>query len=66
MYRYNAKTAKRQYALANSPAIRSLDKGKLQVHGKKLAKEKIITARKYQDRSGKWRYMGTPELRKTE
>ena len=59
---YGAASAKRQYALSNSPIIRRLDRGKLQVTFRK----RVQTSVTYVDGSGKKRFHGTPQLKATE
>lgn len=60
MSRYGAKSAKRQYAWANSPAILRLDVGW------KRMKSKISTCIKYVNREGRKCYKGSPQLKGTE
>jgi len=64
MGHYNAPTPKRHYAYSNSKAIHKIDKGVLQ--GWKPKKEKVKTAERYVDASGRQRYKGTKQLRSTE
>ena len=59
---YGAGSAKGQYALSNSPIIRRLDRGKLQVTFRKS----VQTTVNHVDASGKKRYQGTPQLKATE
>lgn len=65
---YFGNSLKRQYAYANSPAIRRLDKGKLQMIKARLEKSgnKAKTRRAHPDKNGKLRYHGTKELKSTE
>jgi len=64
MAHYASGTAKRHYGYANSTGITMLDKGRLS--GWKKVSVGKQTARKYKDRHGKDRYVGTQNLRKTE
>lgn len=65
---YFANSLKRQFAYSNSPAIRRLDKGKLQMIKARLEKSgsKTKTRRAYPDKNGKLRYYGTKKLKETE
>ena len=65
---YFGNSLKHQYAYANSPAIRRLDKGKLQMIKARLEKSgnKAKTRRAHPDKNGKLRYHGTKELKSTE
>ena len=65
MRHYEAATAKRHFAVANSPLITRLDKGKLSMTGV-FKRSKVKTCEKYRDRSGKVRYKGTSSLKGTE
>ncbi|CAK9098892.1 unnamed protein product [Durusdinium trenchii] len=65
MGHYSARTAKRHYAYSNSCTVRKIDRGKL--HRTQIPQEnKPVTCEKYKDRSGKWRYKGTSQLKQTE
>ncbi|CAE7229913.1 unnamed protein product [Symbiodinium sp. CCMP2592] len=65
---YYASSLKRQFAYANSPAIRRLDRGQLQVTRARLqsSDRTIKTRRSYTNKSGKLCYQGTKELKATE
>ena len=66
---YFAKSLKRQYAYANSAAIRKLDRAPLQGwrNTSRQAKPcKVQTAKVYKDSHGKKRYHGTAALKATE
>ncbi|CAE7655420.1 unnamed protein product [Symbiodinium sp. CCMP2592] len=65
---YYASSLKRQFAYANSPAIRRLDRGQLQVTRARLQRSDrtIKTRRSYTNKSGKLCYQGTKELKATE
>ena len=61
-----AKSLKRQYAYANSAAIRLLDRGPLQcLKGKMMLsqKAKVKTATTYTDKKGVKRFQGTKALK---
>lgn len=64
MAHYGSGTAKRHYLYSNSPHVRFLDKGRL-VGWKRVAEHKQ-SARRYRDRKGVKRYVGTKNLRNTE
>ena len=64
MAHYASGTAKRHYAYCSSTEIMVLDKGRLS--GWKKVSSAKQTARKYKDRHGKDRYVGTRNLRNTE
>lgn len=66
MGHYQAPTAKRHWAYANSQEILVLDQGKLHKWQRKDKKDRIQTAEHYIDRNGKRRYKGTQALRATE
>ena len=66
MAHYGGKTPKRHYGYANSPSIQSLDKGRLVGWKKRDKALKVETAVQYKDRSGRLRYKGTKQLKKTE
>lgn len=61
MAHYSARTAKRHYCYANTPSILRIDKGKLTGW-----KNKVKSADRYIDGSGKKRYKGNANLRATE
>ncbi|CAE7355961.1 unnamed protein product [Symbiodinium sp. CCMP2592] len=65
---YYASSLKRQFAYANSPAIRRLDRGQLQVTRARLqsSDRTVKTRRSYTNKSGKLCYQGTKELKATE
>ncbi|CAE7241486.1 unnamed protein product, partial [Symbiodinium sp. KB8] len=65
---YFANSLKRQFAYANSPAIRRLDRGQLQVTRARLQRtnHKIKTRRVYTNKAGKTCYQGTKQLKDTE
>ena len=65
MAHYQSSTPKRHYAYSNSHYIHRLDKGVLQ-GCKKNKDQKVVTAVRYTDASGKKRYKGTKQLRSTE
>ena len=65
MAHYDAATAKRHIGFGNSPVIRQLDRGRLQIK-RSSGKPKIKTCEKYRDRSGKACYKGTSHLKGTE
>lgn len=65
MAHYDAATAKRHIGFGNSPVIRQLDRGRLQIK-RSSGKPKIKTREKYRDRSGKACYKGTSHLKGTE
>ena len=65
MRHYNADTAKRHIGFANSPIIRQLDRGRLQMAGAGRS-SKVKTVEKYRDRHGTVRYKGTSHLKNTE
>ena len=64
MRHYNAATAKRHIGFSNSPVIRQLDRGRLQMSSGRTSKVK--TCEKYRDGKGKLRYKGTKQLKGTE
>ena len=64
MAHYGSTTAKRHYLFANTPVVSQLDRGKL-VGWKKVEKNKQ-TAKRYRDSTGKLRYQGTSQLKKTQ
>ena len=57
-----------QFAYANSPAIRRLDRGQLQVTRARLQRSNrtIKTRRSYTNKAGRLCYQGTKELKSTE
>ena len=70
---YFAKSLKRQYAYANSPTIRKLDKNQDQPAGRsrvvtsrQCGLGKVKTTTVYKDSKGKKRYQGSSELKGTE
>ena len=65
---YYASSLKRQFAYANSPAIRRLDRGQLQVTRARLQRSNrtIKTRRSYTNKAGRLCYQGTKELKSTE
>ena len=65
MAHYNAPTPKRHYAYSNTPVVLGLDRGVLQKWKPKTG-QKVTTAERYVDKSGKRRYKGTKHLRTTE
>jgi len=62
MKHYGSRTSKRHMGFANSPAIRRLDLGRLQVSKGPAPK----TCVKYHDRQGRLKYKGTKHLKATE
>ena len=64
MAHYGSATAKRHYMFANNPAVSQLDRGKLV--GWKRVEENRQTAVRYRDTSGKLRFKGTGQLKKTQ
>ena len=64
MAHYGSNTAKRHYMFANNPVVAKLDRGTL-VGWKRVAEDKQ-TAVRYHDSSGKLRYKGTSNLKKTQ
>ena len=64
MAHYGSSTAKRHYLFANNPVVSQLDRGKL-VGWKKVGENKQ-TAVRYRDTSGKLRFKGTSQLKKTQ
>ena len=66
MAHYKAPTPKRHWAYGNSPAIYSLDKGKLHSWQRKEKKDRVQTAVHYFDKNGVRRWKGTKKLRATE
>ena len=64
MKHYDAATAKRHIGFSNSPIIRQLDRGRLQMSGARSSKVK--TCEKYRDGKGALRYKGTKHLKGTE
>ena len=65
MAHYGAPTPKRHYAFGNTSMILALDRGVLR-KWKPSPGQKVVTAERYLDKSGKMRYKGTPKLRTTE
>ena len=65
MGHYKSSTPKRHYAYSNSSSILKIDKGVLQ-GWKRSGKNKVTTAERYVDASGRKRYKGTSKLRGTE
>ena len=65
MSAYGATTAKRQFAYANSPEIRKIDRGTLQRHVDFLGK-RVRTTYCYINSAGKKCYNGTKNLKGTE
>ena len=70
---FGAATAKRQFAYSNSPVVRRLDRGKLQVKPRKVsgkrtapAKKKVATAVQYKNKEGKLCWHGSGALKATE
>ena len=61
MSRYGGSCPKRQYAYANSDAIKRLDIG-----WKRMTRAKLATTIKYKNKAGKWCYKGSSGLRSTE
>ena len=67
MAHYGGLSPKRHYAWSNSPAIKRLDKGRLQWKKLKATLPYTIeTVKKYVDSENRTRYHGTGELRSTE
>lgn len=64
MWHFGGATAKRHYAVSNSWVAGQLDRGVLS--GWKKVPPSQQTAKRYRDKSGKSRYQGTSQLRKTE
>ena len=62
MKHYGSRTSKRHMGFANSPAIRRLDLGRLQVSKGPAPK----TCVKYQDKQGRLKYKGTKHIKATE
>ncbi|CAE7451481.1 unnamed protein product [Symbiodinium necroappetens] len=62
---FGASTDKRQYAYANSPHIRKLDRGQLP-RNRKADKTPTATSVRYRDEHGKKCWHGTAELKHTE
>ena len=65
MLHYSSKSPKRHWAYGNSAAILSIDRGRL-VGWKPAKEERLRTAVRYTDWSGKRRFKGTAALRGTE
>ena len=65
MAHYGAPTPKRHYAFGNTSMILALERGVLR-KWKPSPGQKVVTAERYLDKSGKMRYKGTPKLRTTE
>ena len=65
MAHYGAPTPKRHYAFGNTSMVLALDRGVLR-KWKPSPGQKVVTAERYVDKSGKRRYKGTGKLRATE
>ncbi|CAE7261921.1 unnamed protein product [Symbiodinium sp. CCMP2592] len=65
MSAYGARSAKRQFAYANSPEIRKIDRGTHQSRGQCLGK-RVSTTYRYINSAGKKCYNGTKDLKGTE
>ena len=66
MHHYEGPTPKRHFAYSNSPAVLSLDRGKLSGWKKSEKRGKVKTAEVYKNKAGRSCYKGTPALRKSE
>ena len=63
---YFAKSLKRQYAYSNSPAIRKLERDKVQATRRLCSLGKIQTVTRVKHEIGKERFTGTGQLKGTE
>lgn len=68
MYHFGGPTPKKHYAFANSAAIKLLWQGRLQGWAKKPKdeREKNKTTTVYKDKSGKTRFKGNANLKRSE